>query len=284
MNHSESINELAAALAQAQGAFEPAKRSATNPHLKNRYATLDDIIQAVRDPLAANGLSFMQLLDSDENGPALTTMLLHESGQWLQSRTPVDAMESNRGTNDMQAFGATLTYLKRYALAAMLGVSTDEDTDGNGAGASKHVTQRRNQPKRQGSPQTTGGNGAKRPYPAAKLREVIQAGIEDKRASDFSFPDGKAGNYRTATVGNLEMCFAGDQNSDQKRHLVSEYLTGKTSSQDWDDAEIKTLHKWLGARPDEDTGEWHPNPLAVSEAKAVARQALIESGQQEMAL
>lgn len=127
MDRSERIEELAMALAQAQGEFKPAQKSGKNPHLRNRYATLDDIIEAVRPGLSAHGLSFLQLLD----GASLTTILLHESGQWIKSSTDIDALDSNRGTNEMQAFGATLTYLKRYALAAMLGVSSDEDVDGN---------------------------------------------------------------------------------------------------------------------------------------------------------
>jgi len=143
MQQSDEIKELAVALSKAQSEFGPAHKSGVNPHLKNKYATLDDIIDAVRNPLAAHGLSFLQMLDTDGQGPALTTMLLHESGQWLAGSTPIDAMDSNRGTNDMQAFGATLTYLKRYALAAMLGVSSDEDTDAEGAKTSKRTTGRK---------------------------------------------------------------------------------------------------------------------------------------------
>ena len=71
MKQSEQVKELAAALVKAQGQFQPAKKSGKNPHLKNKYSTLDDIIEAVRGPLAKNGLSFLQMLDSDGDGPAL---------------------------------------------------------------------------------------------------------------------------------------------------------------------------------------------------------------------
>jgi hypothetical protein len=135
MNRSEQINELAAAFAKAQAALPavPKRGKGQVGQARTTYATLDDVIDTVRGPLSENGLSFTQMLDAATDGPALTTMLLHESGQWMASSTPIDAMDGNRGTNAMQAFGSTLTYLKRYALSAMLGVTTDDDDDGSAA-------------------------------------------------------------------------------------------------------------------------------------------------------
>lgn len=129
---SEQINELAAALAQAQNCMTPAKKDQTNPHLKNTYATLDSIIEAARQPLSTNGLSFVQILEQSETGPRLETWLLHSSGQWIQGKIEIKAGAGNRGINEIQALGSALTYYKRYALAAMLGISVaDEDDDGN---------------------------------------------------------------------------------------------------------------------------------------------------------
>ena len=71
------IDKLAQALAQAQGKFKPVQKTGKNPHLKNQYATLDDIISAVRGPLSEHGLSFVQLLNSDSEGTFLRTILLH---------------------------------------------------------------------------------------------------------------------------------------------------------------------------------------------------------------
>lgn len=126
--------------------------------------------------------------------------------------------------------------------------------------------------------------GKQRPYDAKTLRGLIGMGVGKKRGEGFTFPseDKRINNYRGALRANLDLCFAGDNHSTQKRHFVTEYLTGNASTNDLDDAEIKTLHKWLNARPDEDTGEWHPDPLAVSEARAVARQAKLDAGQQEL--
>jgi len=148
MNHSEQINELAAAFAKAQASLPavPKRGHGQVGQARTTYATLDDVIDTVRGPLSENGLSFTQMLDNSEDGPTLTTMLLHESGQWIVSSTPIDAMDGNRGTNAMQAFGSTLTYLKRYALSAMLGVTTGEDDDGASAHAPRKRTQHQAKP------------------------------------------------------------------------------------------------------------------------------------------
>jgi hypothetical protein len=133
MDRSESITQLATALAKAQGQFAAAAKSRTNPHLKNTYATLDDIIDAVRAPLAANGLAFIQPLGMGAEGAyVLETLVLHESGEWIGAGAPVSAATGMRGVNDLQAFGAALTYMRRYMLIALLGINTEEDDDGNG--------------------------------------------------------------------------------------------------------------------------------------------------------
>lgn len=132
MKRSETINNLTTALAQAQGAFKPAIKSGTNPHLKNRYATLDDVIAAVREPLQKNGLSFIQPLTGDGEEYLLETILFHESGEWIGCESVIPSSAGNRGVNELQAFGGSLTYMRRYMLTALLGISSDEDKDGNG--------------------------------------------------------------------------------------------------------------------------------------------------------
>lgn len=123
---------------------------------------------------------------------------------------------------------------------------------------------------------------ATRPYSPEVLRGFIADSADEKRDTNFAY-DEKADNYRGAVRGNLEFCFAGDPHSDQKRRQVSEYLTGKASSKDWDDAMIATLHNWLNAKPDEG-GTWLPDPLAEKEAVVVAKAAALAAGQTEMDL
>lgn len=130
MNRSESIKELAAALAAAQGEFGIAEFDRVNPHFKSKYASLTSVMNTVRSPLQKNGLSVVQTLSENEKGMALETTLLHSSGEWLSGSTPIMLSKE-----DMQGLGSAITYAKRYAISAMLGVVSDEDDDGNAATA-----------------------------------------------------------------------------------------------------------------------------------------------------
>ena len=133
MERSEAINELAMALSKAQANFGAIKKSGKNPMFHSQYSTFDDVLAVVRKPLADNGLAFTQMLNTMDGAHTMTTYLMHTSGQWMSATVSVIPMAGNKGTNEVQVFGSALTYMKRYALAAMLGVAGDEDDDGNGA-------------------------------------------------------------------------------------------------------------------------------------------------------
>ena len=132
------IDKIAAALAKAQSCLSNPERnrevtviSKKNPGVRYtfKYATLDRIIDHVRKPLTDNGLWFTQTLETADGGKyKLVTTLLHESGQFIRSETPLLVEESSN-----QAFGSALTYMRRYALTAMLGIAADEDDDTNRA-------------------------------------------------------------------------------------------------------------------------------------------------------
>ena len=136
MKTSDTLSELAAALSAAQAEMKAAPMTGRNPHLKNKYATLNDIIDTARGPLAAHGLAYVQMPTSPTDLAygmiGLRTRLLHKSGEWLEDEMffPVDP-GSNRAVNPAQIAGGMLTYMRRYALAAMLGIVADEDADGN---------------------------------------------------------------------------------------------------------------------------------------------------------
>ena len=125
---SESINELAAALAKAQGEMAYAAKDRENPHFKSSYATLASVWEACRGPLSKHGLSVTQLASSEQGFAAVTTILMHSSGQWVQSETRVPTTK-----NDAQGVGSAITYARRYALSAIVGIAPDDDDDGNGA-------------------------------------------------------------------------------------------------------------------------------------------------------
>ncbi len=127
MTHSEQINELSAALAKAQGQIQGAKKDSTNPHFKSDYADLASVWDACRQALSGNGLSVAQSAENSEHGYGVTTLLMHSSGQWLRGTLYLKPMK-----DDPQGAGSALTYARRYALAAMVGVAPDDD-DGNAA-------------------------------------------------------------------------------------------------------------------------------------------------------
>lgn len=143
---SENIDDLAFALAEAQGRINsPAKNREVRVTMKSggsysfKYATLDAVIEAVRAPLSAAGLAFIQTLGADGSGKyRLATTLVHASGQWISSETPLLVEEKTS-----QGFGSALTYMRRYALCAMLGVAADEDDDGGAASAGQAVAKGR---------------------------------------------------------------------------------------------------------------------------------------------
>jgi hypothetical protein len=128
VNRSDALDSLAAGLAKAQAQIAPATKDATNPHFRSNYATLASIWAVCRAPLTASGLSVVQSIESDDAGPILSTLLLHTSGQWVESRTPLVCDMKN-----MQSMGSAISYARRYALAAIVGVVTEDDDDGNAA-------------------------------------------------------------------------------------------------------------------------------------------------------
>lgn len=125
---SQNIGELAKALASAQRVMEHAKKTKTNPFHKNKYADLTDVWDVLKKPLSDNGLSVVQLPAAEGPYLILTTILMHTSDQWISSVFRVKAKAETA-----QEMGSTLTYARRYALAAITGNSSDEDDDGNSA-------------------------------------------------------------------------------------------------------------------------------------------------------
>lgn len=129
IERSESIKELATALAKAQSALRPAVKDAVNPHFNAKYANLGAVWEACREPLSTNGLSVVQMpANADAGRLALTTFLLHSSGEWMSSTFSIKLQQDTA-----HGAGSALTYLRRYALAALVGVVADEDDDGNSA-------------------------------------------------------------------------------------------------------------------------------------------------------
>ena len=142
MTHSESIANLAAALAKAQGTIEGASKDTKNPHFNSRYADLASVVDACRKALADNELSVVQSPSTkDGNLVLMTTMLLHSSGEWIES----DPLQVQARDAAPQAVGSCLTYLRRYQLASMVGVAPADDDAEAAEGRTAQTTRPANQ-------------------------------------------------------------------------------------------------------------------------------------------
>lgn len=121
------LAQLAKALAAAQAEIGGAAKSKVNPHFKSSYADLSEVMDACRPALTKHGISVVQMPSADGPAVTVTTVLLHESGEYLKSALTMTAAQ-----NTPQAIGSAITYARRYALAAMVGVAPEDD-DGNAA-------------------------------------------------------------------------------------------------------------------------------------------------------
>ncbi len=125
MTKSETITNIAKALVNFQKEVPAVKKGADNPFFKSKYADISSILEVIREPLAKNELSFAQFPSGDGG---LTTILMHTSGEWIEETflmRPVDTKP--------QTYGSMITYMRRYALGAVLGIATEIDDDGNEA-------------------------------------------------------------------------------------------------------------------------------------------------------
>ncbi len=132
---SESIDQLITALAKAQGEMSAASKDSKGYNYK--YADLASVWGACRDPLSHNGLAVTQIETQNETGEVLVTILGHSSGQWMRSTMAIRVKPSGGKINELQERGSVLTYLRRYALSAIVGVAPAEDDDGNSASSYK---------------------------------------------------------------------------------------------------------------------------------------------------
>lgn len=284
---SNSISELAKALAIAQSKMKPATKSGINKFFDGaRYSTLEDIWEACRGPLTESGLSVVQSPSMTETGLVqVTTMLLHSSGEYLVDRL---VLKSRDGSP--QAVGSAITYGKRYALAAIAGVASEEDDDGNlaqrgthgqttttrpaqnnskpattQANANKGVTGNGQQPK-----PITAGHGPsqglpKEPRPASTPDTGIHGSVPPGPSNDASNQPKPSNNISPKQQTRL-FAIAGQNgwsHENIKTYLATHYSLNSTSDIAWKDysniVDIvskfsfdSVMQKWKGDRKDID--------------------------------
>ena len=128
---SDQIDQLATALAKAQGEMSVAGKNQKNPFFKSNYADFEAIIHASRPALSKYGLSVVQPPMIQQDGESyLVTILMHSSGQWIKSTA-----KHNPPKTDIQSLSSYNTYLKRMCYASLVGVATGDDDDGEAATA-----------------------------------------------------------------------------------------------------------------------------------------------------
>lgn len=129
MKSSEKITAIMPDFVKAVEAIKAIKKDSENKFLKNKYASLDTIIEAVKPVLGKHNLAAVQTVSTE----GIETIIMHISGEWLSSGALAIPSEQSKGLSIAQSFGVATTYAKRYQLGSMLGISTDEDTDGGSA-------------------------------------------------------------------------------------------------------------------------------------------------------
>lgn len=123
--HSQSLGALAKALALVQAEMKPAPKTSTNPFFKSHYADLTSCLETALPVLSKHGLSVSQTTTvEDSNTTLLVTMLLHESGEWIRGFYPILSKD-----NSPQAIGSAVSYAKRYAFCAIIGLASGDDDD-----------------------------------------------------------------------------------------------------------------------------------------------------------
>lgn len=133
------MQQIATALVKAQRAFAPALKTSTNPHFRSRYADLAACVEAVIDALNANGIALVQRTHDSDNGVAVETLLVHESGETISG----GILHVPAAKHDPQGYGSALTYARRYSLMASCGIAPEDD-DANAASKTRPAAIPRN--------------------------------------------------------------------------------------------------------------------------------------------
>lgn len=140
MNKSESIVEISKAMAKFQSEVKQPFKDANNPFFKSKYVPLESVVESITSIAPKHGISFVQWASNDDTGRVgVSTMIMHTSGEYIE----FDPVYMNADKNTAQGAGALISYLKRYSLSAVFGITSDQDDDGN------HASGNTNKPKQQ---------------------------------------------------------------------------------------------------------------------------------------
>lgn len=275
--------ELSKALVKAQGQMGKLIKDSVNPHLKNRYASLAAVIEAIRQPLTDSDLCLYQSVSNVDGGILVRSMLIHgASGETIEEQI---VMPIDRQTP--QAIGSAITYGRRYLAMAMCGLAPDDDDDDDGHKASTQAKQQAMQrqaqqppsrpPATKSNPQPTANGTAnhtvkKQASPAAPIVN------EDSQSTEWDAIPGAADEEKTAADlakarkafhAEINKHFNGDSND--ARHWLVELFTKKRtpdnvrrSTNDLTINELVAIRKSLAQYADDMVAKWQAHKAEVS--------------------
>ena len=186
MNKSETIKELSIALSKFQGEVHNPNNTAINPFFKSKYAPLSEVLNTARPLLAKQGLSIIQNNYGNGEAVTVTTTLIHSSGEYIES----GEMTAKPEKNTAQAMGSIITYLRRYQLSSILGLSSEDDNDGNSQENKKPEQNPENkhkpEEKKESVPSDKKKNAIKMLYDMLKIKNIDKSFIDEevKRMTD----------------------------------------------------------------------------------------------------
>lgn len=209
---SSETTELAKAMLKVQAELQPALKDRENTFSHSRYATLNSVMDACRDALINNGIWLTQYPVPVEAGHVgLATKLTHaESGQWQSSLMVMPLPKT-----DPQGYGSAITYSRRYALSALIGIVTEEDDDGVSAGAASNQRSRRKRPAQTSQDLPAGdlpfsGNLAE-PSPDPQVHPALAV-----------MPRLDGISYSLTTTQDGKTCIIATGNTNSKKQLLSQ--------------------------------------------------------------
>ena len=208
---SENITDLAKALLNVQRTVRPIAKDAENPFTKSWYASLNSVMEACRDALIENGIWLCQYPVPVEqpNSLGLVTKLTHaESGQWQSSLAVVPLPKA-----DPQGMGSAMTYCRRYALTAMLGMVTEDD-DGEGARTGRKTPSRPKLPINASEARKVGS-------PDANIKSKSPATSNRPTANLEKLPPLEGITYQQVTAQDGRPCIIASGNTQAKKELLT---------------------------------------------------------------
>jgi hypothetical protein len=240
MNKSESISKLALSLVKATAKIKAVKMDAENPYYKSKYATLGALIDVAKPVCAEFGLATPAFMVSGQGTVGIEQWVIHESGEYISDTILLPLPEESK-VRVAQEMGATVSYLRRYALSALLGMYADEDGDGEPSRSGTATASKPVPPKQAPKDEPTESG---RPFDPAKVMGKLVA-------TQATVPPATEKQVKLV-ARTLSNCCENEQDADQ----LKEWLFGVPSTKEADPKMVNAVLKWLNIGEDWQVGKY----------------------------